>query len=280
MKRITTIFCLLALTALAADVVIWDRAKQSASMGVVDANNVVIKFAAAGGGEDTNRWALSYNKSENGLLYTSQDFTNLFTRTDTAASIFLWVNPTDPGGDAEFGFLETSRANSSDGAWIYEMVNGWGEYYFILRLNSSTETIKSTAGFTLDFDGRWHLIGIVKSNNTYTFSIDATNDTAKTSDVTSAGYGLMAIGDSNPNWGQRGMNGGLRKVMIYNRALSGTEMTNLYNAGAWTTNYPASGMIAYWPCNEGTGTNVADIIGGNTAHFGPAAAPDWINWPQ
>jgi hypothetical protein len=279
MKRITAIFCLLALTALAADVVVWDRATQTASWGVVDANNVVAIFTAAGGGEDTNQWALSYNKGENDCLYTSQDFTNLFSSTTASCTLLMWVNITDAGGDQEYGFFEMSRADPVNGAFIFEFIEGWGINALGVRLTSGGWS-PATAGFAPTYDA-WHLVGVVKSNNQYTFTIDAVNDSAKTINTASTAYGKLYIGDNDPSWGGRGFNGGLRKVWMWNRALAFSEVTNLYNAGVWTTNYPASGLVAYWPCNEGTGTNVADLIGGNIAHFGTGdAAPTWINWPQ
>ena len=227
-------------------------------------------------------YALLFNKSQNDWLYTSQNFTNLFTVTDTSCSILIWVKLQDIAGDQEYGFLTCSRDINADGSWIYEVVKGWGEDYFILRLNSATETVKSTAGFTLHDDGLWHLIGVVKSNNVYTFWKDATNDTPSTVSTVSSAYGTLYIGNDGPNFSaSRDMNGGMRRVLIYNRAVSALEITNLYNGGIGTASHPENGLVATWLMDEGTGTNVADSVDGNTAHFGAGTqAPVWTNWAQ
>jgi hypothetical protein len=56
----------------------------------------------------------------------------------------------------------------------------------------------------------------------------------------------------------------LDELQIYNRALTANEISQIYNAGSGTQPScvrPPSGMVAWWPLDETSGTTAADIAG-------------------
>jgi len=56
----------------------------------------------------------------------------------------------------------------------------------------------------------------------------------------------------------------LDELQIYNRALTANEISQIYNAGSGTQPscvQPPSGMVAWWPLDETSGTTAADIAG-------------------
>ena len=70
--------------------------------------------------------------------------------------------------------------------------------------------------------------------------------------------------------------GSFDDVRIYNRALSATEVSKLYQSGAVKQKTVSNlGLVGYWPMNEGRGTKAGDSSGqGNT---GTITGATWIN---
>lgn len=77
---------------------------------------------------------------------------------------------------------------------------------------------------------------------------------------------------TNNEW----LKGKLDDLRIYNRALSATEISNLYQSGlVKIKSANGSGLVGYWPMNEGAGTKTNDSSGyGNTGTFNGGT---WIN---
>lgn len=74
-------------------------------------------------------------------------------------------------------------------------------------------------------------------------------------------------------------NGTLDDVRIYNRALSSSEVYQLYTAGTATVNAPpedplSQSLLGYWKLDEGTGTNATDSSG-NANTLAMTGSPAW-----
>lgn len=84
-------------------------------------------------------------------------------------------------------------------------------------------------------------------------------------------FGGYAAGDSE-RWG-----GKLDEIRIYNRALSATEVTTLYQSGSVRRIMPDNaGLVGYWSFNDGSGTIATDFSGkGNPGTLSGTALPSW-----
>lgn len=92
--------------------------------------------------------------------------------------------------------------------------------------------------------------GVLKQTCAATGSINLTGGGIEIGSFASTGYPFKGVID---------------EVRIYNRALSASEITTLYKAGSAVLIKSAvsgkSGLVAYWPMNEGTGTQMGDSSG-------------------
>lgn len=120
--------------------------------------------------------------------------------------------------------------------------------------------------------GSWNFIGVTQNGTAATFYINGNQvGTATMPSIN------MSYNSSNANFlgtygGSRVLNGQIGNAQIYNRALSATEVENLYNA-SFSTYYPTSSMVnqgltAYYDfsnpnCYPGSGTTIYDLSGYN-----------------
>ena len=114
----------------------------------------------------------------------------------------------------------------------------------------------------------WHHIAVTKDPNfLVTIYVDGVKIVSKTfGGNISTQAGNLNIGGYGNIYG---LNGYLDEVRLYNRALSPTEITKLYEY--------APGPVAYWNFEENTGTTAKDTSGNNNnATFGTGnSAPTW-----
>lgn len=169
-------------------------------------------------GNDNTAYKFSGNKDR---IYIPNSTTlNLSTGE---LSIAAWVNTSQSG---IWKRIVTKRANVNTGNWyslaIYEG-RAWFEIY-------AAGNLKST---TIVNDGKWHFIAITRNLTTQKFSIyvdgnleNSMNDEGKNLDSDSA---LLEIGDwANESYDSGTFNGVIDDIRIYNRALSESEIQELY----------------------------------------------------
>ena len=196
----------------------------------------------------------SYNGTNNVILVpdtnNSLDMPNDFT-------ISFWVNP-DSGGTKEL-VAKSSGEN-------YEI---WqSSTNLSVRVNGVSPVVSAGSIFTY---GQWThitvkyerstgLVTIYQNGNYFT---NGANTNAASINNSSLQIGAYSDGTSYP------FSGKIDELRIYNRALSPSEITQLYNY--------APGPIAYWDLNEASGTTVNDKSGNNlTGTFGiGTSAPSW-----
>jgi hypothetical protein len=166
-------------------------------------------------------------------------------------------------------------------AWVYSSVLNSDHAVFNIRgtlfqLNSNGliwwsdvygGSFSDGSSFTT---GSWNFISVTQNGTAATFYVNGN----KTSTATMPSIN-MSYGSSNSNFlgsygGGRYLNGKIGNAQIYNRALSATEIENLYNADV-STYYPTSsivnqGLSVYYDFSNpnsypGSGTTVYDLSG-------------------
>lgn len=123
----------------------------------------------------------------------------------------------------------------------------------------------------------WHHCVISYTGTTVNIYFDATNAYSNSSITTytktETGFRIArASSDAR-------LNGKMDEVAIFNKALSASEVTNLYNsrAGAYVTaaNWPSATHV--WHLDDNTGTTAIDSVGTDTMSF--VSSPVWTDSP-
>jgi type IV pilus assembly protein PilA len=132
----------------------------------------------------------------------------------------VWAKPTAGG-------VVTAAGNGSQGN-SFRIVDNSGDLYFSGGYSADTFV---TSAFPV---GQWTYICVVydSSQTLNTFYVNgvssATNSNALSTD---SGYPFV-IGQYGPNWNSGYFSGSIDEVAIWNRVLTGSEVTQLYNGGA------------------------------------------------
>ena len=138
---------------------------------------------------------------------------NVVNHTNT----FLNTNP-HCGVGIGYSYLGTNRFyHFKGGDAINNSVGCWSIF------------IKDDFNYSQSIVNQWKMITITKLNNTYTYYVDGQVDKISTSN-NSPLNGLCSIYLGSINNGAEFMNGKLDDIGIWNRALTQTEITALYNA--------------------------------------------------
>lgn len=191
----------------------------------------------------------------------------------TAFSFEAWVYPKTAGGSA-LGRVIEKGTNGTVGYGLYITANNWTA--FVMTSSGAKVSLTTPAIYM-----SWSHIVVVWNGSTlrmYVNTVDLGTVSA-TGTATDDTASPLYIGSSVT--ASRTFDGFIRRVRIFrNKALSSDEKTTLWNNGVYVQNEtsPVSGCTEEYNFTEGTGTTVADSIGGNTATFGAStAAPTWID---
>ena len=200
-------------------------------------------------------------------------------------TLSVWMKP---------DFAETDGAHFISKPWT-----GCGEYNYRLIYNSN-KTIDlsimgsayagiSSAGAVVE-RGVWsQVVMTLDSSKNMKLYINGALVNSGTHDLVS--WVAPSCGDSNlplsigtlypygEGWGGNtgfSFQGFLDDVRIYNRALSATEITKLYQSGAVKQKMVSNqGLVGYWPLNEGRGIRAGDSSGQN--NHGTITGATWTN---
>jgi len=167
-------------------------------------------------------------------------------------------------------------------AWVYTNAFSSNNAVFNIRgtlfeLNSGglgywSDVFQGSTGASYSFTtGSWNFIAVTQNNTAVTLYINGSQINTATQPSINMGYGSF---DSNYlgtyGGGGRFLNGKIGNAQIYNRALSATEIENLYNADV-STYLPTSsivnqGLTVYYDFSNpnsypGSGTTVYDLSG-------------------
>jgi hypothetical protein len=165
----------------------------------------------------------------------------------SAISIAAWIKP-DTAGDRNYGRI-ISKYGSSSG-WDLFLGDGGGNK-LILKINGTN--LWSEAGSLV---GAWHHVVVVYESGVgatfYVDGVSAGTDSNYTDPVNSNSSNVQ-IGKW-PISSSRYFDGLIDEVIIYHRALSESEITNLYNL-----DITLQESVAYWKFDEGSGSTTSDV---------------------
>lgn len=207
---------------------------QQGLTGIFDAGN---PYSYAGAG--TVWYDVSGNNYTgsltNGPTYSNQtilfdgtnDFIDLTTANvavsgNGARSIFVWMRTTAGG---LIGFVGTGTPANSQAFNLVKYSSGVG----VMGYNNDFYPGAGAAGVTLN-DGNWHYIGATfDGTNLRTYADGVLDNTSGAITYSTTGQNNF-IGKSNHTGNENYFNGNMGLVQFYNRALSGAEVLQNYNA--------------------------------------------------
>ena len=166
-----------------------------------------------------------------------------------AVSVSTWVN------------LTTAKSNS------YIATKGWGDNYELFLNNDRTITFRivntpssdqqtATTTTTLSTGTWYHIVGTYDKEFLRVYingQLSASSSYNKTIYQGNQPFSIGGIPHMETAYFNNGFIGVIDETRVYNRALSGKEVRDLY---AW-----APEPVGYWNFEEGTGTTVNDIAG-------------------
>ncbi len=194
------------------------------------------------------------------------------TLIDSSDSVIVMFDMADPSSNNDILFQAGNNValSEANGALVASIGRSGG--YDTLR---STQTSWSA--------GVWYhavlTYSTVSGSVLYINGVSNDTDAATTRGSTLATTAtLFKTAPSDINF----YDGAMDEVRVYNRALSPTEVAELYRAGAVLQKPPNNlGLVGYWSFNEGTGTVATDFSGngnhGAMTNFAnpPTAASGW-----
>ena len=137
-------------------------------------------------------------------------------------SMFAWVRTTSTGNQA---FISTGTAANSQS---FNLVK-YGSYIGIMGYNNDYYPSTGNAGILIT-DGVWHYIGVTFDGTNLRMYVDGRLDnTSGTLTYSTTGQNNF-IGKSSHTGNENYTNGSMGMVHVYNRALSGAEVLQNYNA--------------------------------------------------
>lgn len=145
----------------------------------------------------------------------------------SSSTVCLWVKVSSGGG----GAMYCERASSGNDIWKVDNGSGSDGYKigFVQRNDAGNLTqIKTT---TLIIGGNWTNICVTNNANAITIYINGVSSaTGSITNSTLTNSGLDARIGSDKGDGTQGYNGAASVCLLYNRALSSTEVTQNFNA--------------------------------------------------
>lgn len=201
--------------------------------------------------------------SLNGSNKVSISSSNAIPTGNTNYTIELWVKPTILAGSS--GLVGWGNWGSS------HQVNSF-------RFNGSTELRNDWWGNDLSvsipnvLDGNWHHVAVSYNGSTRSIYFDGV---LRGSD--NPGNGINVPYNSNFELGTYAntnfYNGSMDEIRIWNVARTASQIAASMNA---TVPSNSSGLVAYYMCDQGSGSNLANAVGnGNNGSF--SASSSWSN---
>lgn len=198
-----------------------------------------------------------------------------------ALTIAFWANVTGTGQLDLRLFSEGNTANNnplfnlgtaSDGSNgsldLFFRQTGWTDVNHIRSVNEP-------------LDGTWHhIVFVQETDGSRAIYIDGVRDDLEIPAKAEGAWDLntTTIGGilrANPtHW----VSGTLDEVMLWSRALTGTEITQVFNEGLNSVIPPLTrGMVAYWPLNEVSGVKTPDLANGYDLELQNLSAADLVD---
>ncbi|MFA7171214.1 MAG: DUF2341 domain-containing protein [Candidatus Paceibacterota bacterium] len=123
-------------------------------------------------------------------------------------------------------------------------------------------------------DGIWHNVILVYNGSYIRFYVDGIKTPNEFSQTGTLNINTNDVYIGNRGTLDRGFQGSIDDVRIYNRALSEDEIEQLYLEGEATGLYDNSGLVGSWHFSEGAGTTAYDTSG-SANHGTLTNGPTW-----
>ena len=188
----------------------------------VNGNNYVVSFINFSGDPILNGNSITFDGTDDFVEMGYPDITPVAVAGNGARSIYVWMRTTFTGNMA---FVSTGTPANSQ---AFNLVK-YGSYVGVMGYNNDYYPGSGNSGITIT-DGRWHYIGVsFDGTNLRTYVDGILDNTSGTITYSTTGQN-NAIAKSNHSGNENYFNGALSVVQFYNRALSGAEVLQNYNA--------------------------------------------------
>jgi CubicO group peptidase (beta-lactamase class C family) len=201
--------------------------------------------------------------------------------TGGSFTLSAWIRPDGWGQNDQGRIIDHGGGSSGNLGWTLQLMNSaslGSPQALLVQINNSGLSMMSDAGAVTI--GAWQHVAVTYDAGTLRFYIDGVARGVSTSaPVPVARVAPIRIGGRATD-DQRGFDGAIDEVQIWDRALSQQEIQT--NMGIELTG-SEPGMLAYLPMNEGQGQTVADLTAnGNNGSLGSTpsadpADPDWFS---
>lgn len=208
---------------------------------------------------------------------------SLDLNTNNTLSVSVWVKPSSTAGNQWYLGYTNNCTNTTPGQWQYIMqISGSNRFSFdVGDGNVGRDSASSTSAI---IPNQWYLLtGVVSANTVYLYvnGVLVSQTGRLITPETVSGGNSFAGFTFNGTCATTGRNsfGTLDDARVYNRALSATEVKNLYGQGTNKVNSGSQssvngstlnqGLISYWSLN---GADVTDKVydrsgAGNNGYF-------------
>lgn len=239
-------------------------------------------------GVDNNEIYRNYTNYSNTFLYNSS--TTITSEEGVISSSIQILNQTwltFDGADDSVGVSDVQGSNTSiEGAnsvnvWFRQKGAGGGnlgriaelktssKYQVAIRINDSGRIQVASYNGSLNPTlynqttmQQWNMVTAIYNNNSLSFYINGelsgqNNSIGFTGNFINPSYYIQIGNLASPF--NRGFNGDIDEIRVYNRNLSSSEITQLYNSGRTAnSSLPSNGLIAWYSFNEASGTTIYD----------------------
>lgn len=212
--------------------------------------------------------ALSFNGTS---AYVNLSASNKFIPANNSpVTISLWFNANSISSGQNGNRIVNIHRDSSAGSALALALgeNDRVQYYNY----ADTSTYYFSTHITAS---RWYHIALTYNGSSFQPYFNGNADgSAVTRSLTGGGSYAAKIGSYDG--ASTYFAGTLDDIRIYNRALTATEVTALYQSGAARLKAPSNlGLVGYWAFDEGTGTKAGDSSGNKNT--GTIASAGWTD---
>ncbi len=215
--------------------------------------------------------------SRTGLSFNSATIDKVTLPTQTLAGDFTWSTWVQSTGS---GYAVVGSLTDGSG-YGFQLTVANSTNYVYTRFDNATASNQTSTGLSINTrDGAWHNVGVkyVSSTNTFTTFEDGTLGTPRVI----SGVAPTVFTASSFGFGPSGAfyyKGYLDDSRLYSRALSSTEISDLYTFGN-TPPVSSSNLVGWWKFDEASGTSASDSSGnsntGTLTNFAFNTTDGWI----
>lgn len=175
-----------------------------------------------------------------------------------AFSISMWVYPDDIAGYIILG------STSTDNIFVYANSSG------TLQIRGGTGFTTNVVSSTNLTAGSWQHVVITRDGGlNYTFYRNKTSNAVTGTTSTDSDIAFNRIGaNSTIQFGT--FDGKMDDLAFYNKELSASEVASIYD-----NNLHASGLVAFYRFEDGSGTSLSDVVGSNDGTLTNFPASPW-----